>query len=498
MGVDQLEIFQKARETLVLDMDRLSDNQGYIDHNVYLDSSCLRMDALTMASRYEILTKYNSQVPRYTSYPPATQFKDIEMPDMHLAWLANVAGNVSLYIHIPFCARLCHYCGCNMRVVNNYGPVEDYLVALKTEISRVKGYMKPNIKVTHLHFGGGSPTILKPGDFSRLILFLNEIFPFDPKIEISIEADPRNLTEPKIAAYAQSGVTRISIGVQDFNEEVLSLINRPQPFHVTYRAIQLCRTYGIHNINFDLMYGLPGQTPDTIMRTIELTKFLKPSRISYFGYAHVPWMKKHMNLMPQDRLPGSDERYILQEAGAFMIEQGGYVPVGIDHYSLPEDTMSVALRDGKLHRNFQGYTTDTAKTLIGFGASSISAFGEGYVQNHADLRQYMIHARNGAVPSRKYLQFSKEDAPVAEIIEHLMCYLWVDLNDVRCKFGLSDDYFDYANARLNLLAEDGVISISGKIIIVVREYRVLARVVCDAFDMYSMRGNSVRRHAQAV
>lgn len=451
-----------------------------------------------MANRYAILDKYNFQVPRYTSYPPATQFKEAENTELHSTWLGNVTGDVSLYVHIPFCARLCHYCGCNMRVANTYEPVSDYLVVLRDEIRKVKSQLKAGVRISHLHFGGGSPTILKPGDFSRLVMFLNETFPFDSQIEISVEADPRNLTEAKIAAYAQSGVNRISLGVQDFNEEVLTLINRPQPFHVTYRALQLCRTYGINQINFDLMYGLPGQTRETILRTLEIATSLQPSRISYFGYAHVPWMKKHMNLMPQERIPGSEERYTLQESGAWLIEQEGYIPVGIDHFALPGDTMTAALRNGTLHRNFQGYTTDTAQTLIALGSSSISAFKEGYVQNHPDLRRYMTSVREGMLPSRKFLEFGKDDAPVAHIIEQLMCYLRVDLNAIRQDFGLSAPHFDYAYPRLRALEADGVITVTKSIITVNPEYRVLTRVVCDAFDAYSIRGSVIRQHAPAV
>ena len=451
-----------------------------------------------MGNRYKILEKYNFQVPRYTSYPPATQFKEAENTDQHISWLSNVTGEVSLYIHIPFCARLCHYCGCNMRVANTYEPVSDYLAVLTQEIKRVRSHLVDDIKITHLHFGGGSPTILKPGDFSRLVMYLNEVFPFDAGIEISIEADPRNLTEAKIAAYAQSGVNRISLGVQDFDEEVLRLINRPQPFHITYRAIQLCRNYGIHNINFDLMYGLPGQNQASITRTLGLAASLKPTRIAYFGYAHVPWMKKHMNLMPQDRIPGPGSRYILQETGAAILEQEGYTAIGIDHFSLPDDSMVGALREGKLHRNFQGYTTDTAKTLIGLGSSSISAFNEGYIQNRADLRTYMNDVRNGDLPSHKALAFDVNDYPVARLIEILMCYLRVDLSEIKTQFCLSDDYFDEAKKRLMLMQDDGILKLEGDVVEINPDYRVLARIVCDAFDAYTIRGSSLKKHAQAV
>lgn len=451
-----------------------------------------------MQSRHKILEKYNFQVPRYTSYPPATQFRESDNTARHVSWLSRVSGDVSLYVHIPFCARLCHYCGCNMRVVNSYQPVSDYLDVLKTEIDSVRTALKAGITITHLHFGGGSPTILKPGDFARLVVYLRNSFAFDPAIEISVEADPRHMSEAKIAAYAQCGVNRISLGIQDFNEEVLRAINRPQPFHMAYRAIQLCRAYGIHNINFDLMYGLPCQSADSIEKTILLATSLKPTRIAYFGYAHVPWMKRHMKLMPEDKIPGADERFTLQERGARLIEQAGYVPIGIDHFALPDDSMANSLRQGTLHRNFQGYTTDTAQTLIGFGASSISAFREGYIQNIADLRLYMARVSDHVLPSHKILSFQESDFPAASVIERLMCYLCVDLGAIRKQFKLSDGYFDAALERLCGLEQDGLVKITQGVVTIAPEFRVLARVVCDAFDHYSIRESDIRQHAQAV
>lgn len=451
-----------------------------------------------MADRYAVFEKYNFQVPRYTSYPPATQFRESEGQDQHISWLESAHGALSLYIHIPFCARLCHYCGCNMRVVNTYDPVVDYLDVLQHEIRQIKQHLFSKTHITHLHFGGGSPTILKPTDFANLIDFLKENFSFDPSIEISVEADPRNLSEGKVAAYARSGVNRLSMGVQDFDDDVLRMINRPQPFSVTYRAAELCRNYGINNLNFDLMYGLPGQTKTTISRTFELALSLTPSRIAYFGYAHVPWMKRHMTLLPENQLPDSRGRYILQQMGAQMLQDAGYVPVGIDHFCLPEDSMSLALRDGRLHRNFQGYTTDTAQTLVALGASSISAFPDGFIQNRVDLRKYMMDVRGGLLPSHKTLSLSKDDKIRGRVIEQLMCYLEVDLARIRDEFSLAPDYFCGTEDRLHLLAADGIAAVNGDRITIDPAYRVLARVVCDAFDAYSARDMNIKRHARAV
>lgn len=449
-------------------------------------------------SRFKILEKYNYQVPRYTSYPPATRFRTADDAGLAENWMSRAARDISLYIHIPFCARLCHYCGCHMRVVNNYAPVEDYLEILGKEILAVKRRLPSGVRLSHLHFGGGSPTIIRPADFRRLVGDLKEAFLFDKNMEIGIEADPRHLTEAKIASYARAGVNRISLGVQDLNEEVQALINRPQPFHVIYRAVRTCRDYGMDNINFDLMYGLPGQTEDSVLRSLDLAVSMAPSRIAYFGYAHVPWMKRHMNLMPQDRIPGPQDRYVLQDRGAAFIERAGYTPVGLDHFALADDPMVRALKERTLHRNFQGYTTDRADCLIGLGASSIGAFSQGYVQNRVDTRSYMQEVRAGNLPVAKILPFRPDDLPVRRIIEEIMCYLRVDLDAVRKEFSLSGHAFEPELQKMKALERDGLVTIRGQVVEVNPAWRVLARIVCEVFDAYAVKDQPVQRHSQAV
>lgn len=448
--------------------------------------------------RYKILEKYNFQVPRYTSFPPATQFQEVEGPKPYMQWLSHTDKNISLYIHIPFCARLCHYCGCHMRVVNSYQPVLDYIDVLKAEVSLLKERLPRNPKISHLHFGGGSPTILRPKDFVGLVQWIEKSFPFNSNLEFSVEADPRSLNEVKIASYARCGVNRISLGVQDFDDTVLNLINRPQLFNLTYRAVELCRDYGIDGINFDLMYGLPGQSLDSITKTIELAAALKPSRIAYFGYAHVPWMKRHMNLMPQDSIPRPKDRYILQETGAELLENFGYIPVGIDHFCLPGDSMNIACEVKTLHRNFQGYTTDNAFCLIGLGASSISSFPLGYAQNRVDTRLYMEDIRANKLPLKKMLLLKKSDFPIKKIIEEIMCYLRVDLKRIKNEFSLPSDAFQSIESELKILADDGVINFKDEVLEIRPEYRVLARVVCEVFDPYKAKEIAFQRHAQAV
>lgn len=446
----------------------------------------------------KIITKYDHQVPRYTSYPPATQFRAPDAGYTYASWLRDMRGDVSLYVHIPFCARLCYYCGCNMRVVNDYAPVADYLSVLKREMVMVSAHAGGPSRITHIHFGGGSPTMIAAADFGGLMQSIRDCFDVANDAEISIEADPRNMSEARIAAYAKAGVTRISLGVQDFNDDVLESINRPQPYHATHEAVTVCRAYGLNHINFDLMYGLPGQTPEKIRRNMELAVLLNPDRIAYFGYAHVPWMKRHMNLLPQDRLPNLMQRYELQSLGADILQNAGYEAIGIDHYVRPLDSMALAHAGHRLRRNFQGYTTDLAPTLIGLGASSIGECDHGHHQNAPDVKAYMAQVSAGQLPTAKILTFRPEDRPVKALIESLMCYLQVDLPEICGRYSLPENYFDEDLARLVPLQEDGIVRITGRTVIVDPRYRVLTRVVCEAFDRYAHEEQAFRRHAQAV
>ncbi len=446
----------------------------------------------------KILRKYDHQVPRYTSYPAATRFEASPVGFSYTSWLEGAVGDLSLYIHIPFCARLCYYCGCNMRVVHQYDPVIAYLSTLKTEIAKVAAHINSSCLVTHIHFGGGSPTMLRPTDFKDLVNFIRDHFQISHEAEISLEADPRNMSEARIAAFSDAGVNRISLGVQDFNDDVLESINRPQPFHRTHQAVKICRDYGLTGINFDLMYGLPRQTLDKIQKTMELAILLNPTRISYFGYAHVPWMKRHMNLLENEHLPNPLQRYELQDLGNKLLLRSGYHPIGIDHYVTGDDSMMKAYNNKTLHRNFQGYTTDHAKTLIGLGASSIGEYGQGYHQNSSDIKTYAQTLEKDIYPTSKVLFFHEKDRPVKKLIETLMCYLNVDLKEICGEFILLPNYFDFAFQRLEEMESDGMIFMDDGKVTINPDYRVLTRIVCEVFDAYTFADQSLQRHARAV
>lgn len=390
-----------------------------------------------------------------------------------------------------------------MRVTNHYAPITEYMDLLVQEAALIARRLPATARFTQIHFGGGSPTSIRAADFATLIQKLRGVLPINTTADISLEADPRHLEEAKIAAYAQSGVNRLSLGVQDFNQDVLNTINRPQPYHLTHDAVTLARRYGIGSINFDLMYGLPNQTLESLSQTMQMAIALRPDRIAFFGYAHVPWMKKHMRLIPEHRLPDASLRYDLYEAGATLLIEAGYVSVGIDHFVLPGDSMATALEVGRLHRNFQGYTTDDAAGLVGLGTSSISALPNLYAQNTLDLRQYRETVTGGALPIKRGYLFAETDLLYACIIEQLMCNLRVDLKQVAEKFDRPISIFDSEISRLQAFVAQGLITLHDHKITIHEEARLIVRVICQVFDQYASPGphntlHNTPRHAQAV
>lgn len=445
------------------------------------------------------ILQHDRMTPRYTSYPPANHFSDGYGGDtLHAGLRAIPAGaGISLYLHIPFCTALCHYCGCLTFATQRQDRVKDYLQLLLAEAHLVAADLAPSIDITHLHLGGGSPTILSADDFTCLLDELRQIIPFAPQIEIALEADPRQLTEEKIAAYAATGVSRISFGVQDFDQTVMTSINRAQPAHLTRQAVDWCRQHGIRNINFDLMYGLPHQSVDSMRATIATAIDMAPSRIAFFGYAHVPWMKKHMAAIDMAQLPDGELRYDLFVTGRDLLAQVGYRAVGIDHFVQPGDPMLAALESRRLRRNFQGYTTDKAAWLIGLGASAIGELPDGYSQNTADLTAYKAAIDAGTLPVKRGWQRQPSDALHAAIIEEIMCYHTVDLTAYQNIYKLPADYFADALAELQPLVAQELVTYDKGRLTVAPDARLLTRLVAAAFDKYVVR-DQAQRHARTV
>ncbi|MBV1901356.1 MAG: oxygen-independent coproporphyrinogen III oxidase, partial [Kordiimonadaceae bacterium] len=389
------------------------------------------------------LLKHNAQVPRYTSYPTANHFSDIVTANDYESWLSALPQELplSLYFHIPFCKKLCWYCGCHTKASERYEPVAHYLAYLKKEVGLVAGRLCSERKVGHIHFGGGSPSYLEPDDFADFMEHVRGLFAIEPDAEIALEADPRELTEFKIATYKKAGVNRVSLGVQDFHKDVQKAINRVQPLHIIYDAVEMLRSYDIEQINMDLLYGLPGQTVESMLENATIAAGLKPNRISLFGYAHVPWMKKHMRLIDEKALPDGAARLAQFDAVAEKLKSSGYTQIGLDHFVRPDDPMAIALEKHALSRNFQGYSTDTASALLAFGASAISDLRAGYLQNTMSNHTYYAALDEGSLPIEKGVKMQRGDLVVRRLIEQLMCYMEIDLKAFAASEGLSYKYF---------------------------------------------------------
>lgn len=445
-----------------------------------------------------LLARYGGKVPRYTSYPAATEFGLAVGPDTLAEWLAAVPTRkpVSLYVHIPFCARLCWFCGCNTRVVNRASVVSDYVEGLRAEAALIEKAAPAGLWANALHLGGGTPNMLSRDDLGELFGLLRHVFRLAPGAEIAAELDPASLTQSWVRAAAFHGLTRASLGVQDLSPQVQAAVNRSEDFDCIARAVTWLREAGVRSVNLDLMYGLPRQTTADVLATLDQVLRLKPDRIALFGYAHVPWMKAHQKLIDAADLPGAAARFDQAMTAEARLVAEGYVALGLDHYALPDDDLAVAAREGRLHRNFQGYTTDGAETLIGLGASAISRFEQGYAQNQSQELEWRRQLSAGRSPVARGLILTEDDRFRGEIIERLMCDFAVDLAAVRARFGRASGALDAEKRRLEVLQRDGLVLVTDDQITVTSPGRPFVRAVCAAFDRYLQVGGP--RHSTAI
>nr|WP_272210862.1 oxygen-independent coproporphyrinogen III oxidase [Marinicella sp. W31]MDC2876780.1 oxygen-independent coproporphyrinogen III oxidase [Marinicella sp. W31] len=392
-----------------------------------------------MISDRQLLATFARPVPRYTSYPTAPHFHGgISAGDVS-GWIKGLAAgqSLSLYVHIPYCDRLCWFCACHTKHTLRYDPITTYLESLRQEIKSVGALVSPDVQVKALHWGGGSPTMLKPEDMRRLMGWLRAAFSFAEDAEISVEMDPNDLDEARYDALSDIGVTRASLGVQDFDDKVQKTINRLQSFEQTASVISAMRERGVGSVNCDLLYGLPYQSLDTLSRTVEQIISLRPDRIALFGYAHVPWMKKHQTLIPEQALPDSEARFEQMTLAGGKLVDAGYTQIGIDHFALPEDSLAKAAKSGRLRRNFQGYTDESADALIGLGASSISEVPQGYWQNIPAIGEYGRLAEAGELPVVRGIALDDEDRLRGFVIEKVMCAYGFSSCELRARFGAS-------------------------------------------------------------
>jgi oxygen-independent coproporphyrinogen-3 oxidase len=437
-------------------------------------------------------SKLERAVPRYTSYPTAPHFSAAVDGGTYAAWLAALPDDatLSLYLHVPYCAQLCFYCGCHTKATLRRDPVDAYARRLIEEIALV-GRHAGRRKVVHIHWGGGTPSILGTDWLARIADALRRTFNLAPLREHAIELDPRHLTRALAPMLRDIGVDRASLGAQEFNREIQKAIGRVQPFGLVAQAVAVLEENGIDRINLDLMYGLPKQRIHDVERTVTLADRLQPRRIAIFGYAHVPWLKPHQRLIDERALPSGAERLEQAQAAHEGLLARGYQPIGLDHYSRPDDDMALAARSGRLHRNFQGYTTDQADALIGLGASAIGRLPQGFVQNAPDVSGYARAISSGMLATVKGIALTEDDRARAAVIERLMCDLEVDLAAVARGRDFADEI-----ESLRGIEDEGLLVIDGRRLRVTPEGRPFVRLVAAAFDAYLANGKA--RHSSAV
>ena len=453
---------------------------------------------MTLSFKPDEISRLATPVPRYTSYPTAPHFSGTVNNDTYREWLKALApgSRISLYVHIPFCDTLCWFCGCHTRMIRKYSPVSAYLDKLEREIETVAALLPAGCSVTHVHWGGGSPTMLSPEDIVRLNASIHAHFPIHRHCDFAVEIDPRGMDDARLDALAETGMTRASIGVQDFDPEVQKAINRIQTFEETRRVAEGLRLRGVSSLNVDLLYGLPHQSMQAMLKSLEAVLGLRPERLALFGYAHVPWMKKHQEMIPTEALPSMDERIETAERAAERLVLAGYERIGIDHFALPHDSLAVAARDGTLRRNFQGYTTDDSDCLIGLGASAIGQFPQGFVQNETGGQPYERRVGESGTAVARGLIISAEDRLRGDTIEGLMSVLELNLAKLEAHYG--------ALARTLSCEVEALLAEEPAAWFVKTEHgfrvtevgRPFLRLIAARFDTYLPRGTG--RHSSAM
>ena len=435
--------------------------------------------------RLRALGLFDARVPRYTSYPTAAVFTPLAGADFQEEALRGLDPDVpvSVYVHIPFCERLCWFCACHTQGTRTLGPVDAYIETLEAELDLMRRTVPEGLRMGRLHWGGGTPTILPPPLIHRLARAIRRVFPPHDDFEFSVEIDPTMVDRAKIDALAAEGMTRASIGIQDFDPEVQAAIGRLQPFDVTRACVQDLRAAGITSLNTDLVYGLPYQTPERITDTIAKVRSFAPDRVALFGYAHVPWVSKRQKLIDEVTLPDDMARYNLASLAATQFAEAGLTAIGIDHFARPGDALETAHKTGHLRRNFQGYTADTCQTLIGLGASSISRFPAGYVQNAPATAAYIRRIAEGGFAGSRGYALTEEDRLRARAIELLMCEFALDLDALQVECGpraraLADIQTRIANRY------EGFVRLDGQRLEIAREGRPLTRMIAAEFDQH--------------
>ncbi|MCC4797463.1 oxygen-independent coproporphyrinogen III oxidase [Enterovibrio norvegicus] len=432
-----------------------------------------------------LIEKYNYSGPRYTSYPTALEFHEVfTAAEFDMACTQYPERNLSLYVHIPFCHTLCYYCGCNKVITRHQHKADAYLDALEQEI-RQRAYLLHDRNVTQLHWGGGTPTFLTKEQVSRLMGLLRQEFQLDDNAEISIEVDPREIELDMLDHLRSEGFNRLSIGVQDFDKTVQKAVNREQDETFICDMVSRAKTLGFRSTNLDLIYGLPHQNGETFAKTLSQVLEMKPGRLSVFNYAHLPSLFAAQRKIKDDDLPSPQVRLSMLERTIGTLTSEGYQFIGMDHFALPDDELAVAQREGNLHRNFQGYTTQGDCDLLGLGVSAISMIGDCYAQNQKELKKYYGQVEEQRHALWKGVMLDGDDLLRREVIKSLICNFYLDKSEIEGTYDIEfDKYFAEDLSLLQCFVDDELVDVDATSIKVTLKGRLLIRNICMCFDTY--------------
>lgn len=439
---------------------------------------------------------FDARVPRYTSYPTAPHFGGGVGPGQFAEWIEAVpaGASISLYVHVPFCRRLCWFCACRTQGTSSDAPVTAYADMLREEIALLRRHLAPGVTLSRFHWGGGTPTLLSPDLMRGLAEQVFDVTPLAEGGEFSVEIDPNEIDAARLDALAAAGMNRASIGVQDFDPEIQKTIGREQSYELTKQVCDMIRDRGIQSLNADILYGLPFQTKSRIADSVQKLLTLSPDRVALYGYAHVPWMSRRQQLIPSDKIPKAEDRLELFETARQLFTWDGYVDIGIDHFARPSDGLAKAQASGKLRRNFQGYTDDTATALIGLGASSISRFPQGFAQNASATAAHTKAIREGQFSTHRGHIFTGEDKLRARIIEALMCDFRVERAELLRDYEVSPEQID-AMLQTAVDAFGKMVVLDDIGLSIPMQSRPLTRMVARAFDAYD---HGKAQHSAAV
>jgi len=446
----------------------------------------------------DLLRKYDRPGPRYTSYPTAPQFSEAFGPTEFWQEITESNSNgevtdLSLYFHIPFCDTLCYFCGCHMLITHNRDRIEEYVDYLSREIELVSRLQKTGRRVAQVHWGGGTPTSLSPEQITRLTNVIHREFELTADAEVSVEIDPRGLTREHLAALRQGGFNRASLGVQDFDPAVQQAVNRIQSYQETRWTMDTLRELGFGSINLDLIYGLPFQTEDSFSRTLDLIIGMQPDRLAVFNYAHVPWMKKHQQMIKLETLPRPDEKLRILKRTIERLTEAGYGYIGMDHFAKPDDELAVAQKAKTLYRNFQGYSTHAGCDLYAFGVSGISQLQNVYAQNLKEMPPYYRRLNEGQLATSRGYKLTEDDHLRRHVIMRLMCDMSLDKREVENKFAIAfDDYFADALMKLEEFRDDDLLTLDANTIQINPFGRLFIRNIAMAFDACLDKNPSTR------